>query len=196
MHLQSDLRLVASNAKLFNPPGTIYHTEADRIQAWGLDHIAKAAPTVIQYETDWNIEIENDDDGTVNIDDDEFLVTTPMDIGEAGQTRRSPSVASQIPQSTGRRLTRGPYKKATSNTVTESVDAEGRLPGSKDGLGSFPPGSDWAQTMLALKLKGIVFVKQSLKARTLIVLKESVINLRRKGFVSKRRARQCIKMEA
>ncbi|KAF8067035.1 Bromodomain-containing protein, partial [Lyophyllum atratum] len=28
----SDLRLVASNAKAFNPPGTIYYTEAERIE--------------------------------------------------------------------------------------------------------------------------------------------------------------------
>jgi len=149
---QSDLRLVASNAKLFNSPGTIYHTEADRILAWGLDHIAKAAPTVIQYETDWNIEIEKDDDGTVNIDDDDEY----LEIDGAGQTGRSPSVVSQIQP--GRRLTRGPYKKTapSSNTLSESIDAEGRLPGSKDGLAAFPPGSDWARLMLALKLKGMV----------------------------------------
>jgi bromodomain-containing protein 7/9 len=152
------LRLVASNAKLFNPPGTIYHIEADRILTWGLDHIAKAAPTVIQYETDWNIEIEKDDDGTVNIDDDdEYPEATPMDVDEAGQTGRSPSVASQIPPGPSRRVTRGPYKKAVpSNTVSEGIDAEGRFPGSKDGLGAFPPGSDWARTMLALKLKGVI----------------------------------------
>ncbi|EDR02465.1 uncharacterized protein LACBIDRAFT_149883, partial [Laccaria bicolor S238N-H82] len=28
----SDLRLVTTNAKIFNPPGTIYHTEAERIE--------------------------------------------------------------------------------------------------------------------------------------------------------------------
>lgn len=152
----SDLRLVGSNAKLFNPPGTIYHTEADRILTWGLDHIAKAAPTVIQYETDWNIEIEKDDDGTVNIDDDEeYPEATLMDVDEVGQTGRSPSVVSAIPQGMSRRVTRGPYKKAVpSNTVSEGIDADGRLPGSKDGLAAFPPGSDWARTMLALKLKG------------------------------------------
>jgi bromodomain-containing protein 7 len=113
---------------------------------------------VIQYETDWNIEIEKDDDGTVNIDDDdEYLESTPMDVDEAEHTGRSPSVVSQIPLASGRRITRGPHKKAVpSNTVADSIDAEGRLPGSKDGLGAFPPGSDWARTMLALKLKGII----------------------------------------
>lgn len=57
-----------------------------------------------------------------------------------------------------RRGPRGPYNKSSKENpgtaVTESIDAEGRLPGSKDGLGAFPPGSDWARTMLALKLKG------------------------------------------
>ncbi|KAH0580709.1 hypothetical protein H2248_002194 [Termitomyces sp. 'cryptogamus'] len=155
----ADLRLVASNAKAFNPPGSIYYTEAERIEAWGLDHIAKAAATVIQYETDWNIEIEKDDEATpVVIDDDEdYNIGTPMEVDDAVPARRSPSVSSQAPPLTGRRGVRGPYKKTTqapSNKVAESVDGEGRLPGSRDGLGAFPPDSDWAQTLLALKLKG------------------------------------------
>lgn len=57
-----------------------------------------------------------------------------------------------------RRGPRGPYNKSSKDNpgpaVSESIDAEGRLPGSKDGLGAFPAGSDWARTMLALKLKG------------------------------------------
>ncbi|KAG6899409.1 hypothetical protein C0993_010472 [Termitomyces sp. T159_Od127] len=153
----ADLRLVASNAKAFNPPGSIYYTEAERIEAWGLDHIAKAAATVIQYETDWNIEIEKDDEATPVVidDDDDYNVGTPMDVDDVA--RRSPSVSAQVQPLTGRRGVRGPYKKtaqAPSNKVSESVDTEGRLPGSKDGLGSFPPCSAWAQTMVALKLKG------------------------------------------
>ncbi|KAG5643004.1 hypothetical protein DXG03_001782 [Asterophora parasitica] len=154
----SDLRLVTSNAKAFNPPGTIYYTEAERIEAWGMDHISKAAATVIQFETDWNIEIENDDDTPVNVDDEEdYTVGTPMDVDEPAVAGRSPSVSSQN-HPTNRRSVRGPYKKmvppSAANTLSESIDAEGRLPGSRDGLGAFPPGSAWAQTMLALKLKG------------------------------------------
>ncbi|KAJ7842825.1 hypothetical protein B0H14DRAFT_2586080 [Mycena olivaceomarginata] len=56
-----DFRLVTGNAKIFNPPGSIYHAEADKLEVWGLDQISKASSTVIQYETDWNIEIEKDD---------------------------------------------------------------------------------------------------------------------------------------
>lgn len=35
--------------------------EAEHIEVWALEHTAKAAGTVIEYETDWNIEIERDD---------------------------------------------------------------------------------------------------------------------------------------
>ena len=124
---------------------------------WGIDHISKSASTVIQYETDWNIEIEKDDEGhTVNIDDDDdYYADTPMDVD--GPMDRSPSVTSQVQPGTSRRGLRGPYKKSTtnSNKLSESIDVDGRLPGSKDGLGVFPPGSTWAETMLALKLKGM-----------------------------------------
>lgn len=115
---------------------------------------------MIEYETDWNIEIEKDDDGhTLNVDeDDEYTAGTPMDISEPGPSARSPSVASQVPPGSSRRGPRGPYKKTLdTSTLSESIDAEGRLPGSKDGLGAFPPGSHWAKTMLALKLKGRPF---------------------------------------
>ena len=46
---QQDFCLVISNAKTFNPPGTIYHTEAERIEVWASDHISKAASCVIEY---------------------------------------------------------------------------------------------------------------------------------------------------
>ncbi|KAK7035451.1 hypothetical protein VNI00_011744 [Paramarasmius palmivorus] len=152
-----DFRLVINNAKIFNPPGTIYYNEAQRIETWGLDHIAKASATVIQYETDWNIDVERDDDpSNVSIDEDVDL----MDV----DTPAPPDLSSAPPSaSTSRRSTRAPYRKAatpatTNNNPTlslsESIDAEGRLPGSKDGLGAFPAGSDLAKTMLALKLKG------------------------------------------
>ncbi|KAF8151531.1 hypothetical protein B0H34DRAFT_132874 [Crassisporium funariophilum] len=153
----SDFRLVTTNAKMFNPPGTIYHIEADRIEVWGLDHISKAASTVIQYETDWNIEIEKDDD--LNVDDDEDGdAATPMDVDSTSLRERSVSVASQPQPGPSRRGPRGPYKKqgqnANGNGLSETLEADGGLPGSKDGIGAFPPGSDWAKTMVALKLKG------------------------------------------
>jgi len=39
-------------------------------------------------------------------------------------------------------------------SVSETLQPDGGLPGAKDGLGKFPPGSDMARLMLALKLKG------------------------------------------
>ncbi|KAF8622028.1 hypothetical protein AX15_007317 [Amanita polypyramis BW_CC] len=151
MSAQSDLRLVTTNARTFNPSGSIYYTEAERIEAWALDHIAKVAPTVIQYEADWNIDVEKDDENhMVDIDNDDDI---SMDI-ESVHEGRSTSVASQPVSGPSRRGLRGPYKKGTSTSVAESIEPEGRLPGTKDGLGAFPPGSDWARVMLQLKLKG------------------------------------------
>ncbi|KAH7907594.1 hypothetical protein BJ138DRAFT_1070003 [Hygrophoropsis aurantiaca] len=148
----TDFRLVTSNAKTFNLPGTIYHTEADRIEAFGLEHISKAAATVIEYETDWNIEIEQDDEGALKVDDDEENpnASTPRDA-ESSQMAASPAPSSIQVQPT-KRGPRGSYKKGV--TISESIDAEGRLPGSKDGLNAFRPGSDWAALMLTLKIRG------------------------------------------
>jgi bromodomain-containing protein 7/9 len=139
------------NAKAFNPPGTIYHSEAERIETWGLDRITKAAATVIEYETDWNIEIEGDDDHSAVNDEDLDDMASPAP-GEEG--RRSPSVASNQPQG-GRRGTRAvTTAKKGATGILETFEPDGGLPGSKDGLGAFPPESDWARVMLALKLKG------------------------------------------
>ncbi|KAH7925991.1 hypothetical protein BV22DRAFT_1033385 [Leucogyrophana mollusca] len=148
----TDFRLVTSNAKTFNPPGTIYHTEADRIEVFGLEHISKAAATVIEYETDWNIEIEQDDDGALDVDDEEDNpnVSTPREL-DGSQMGASPAPSS-VQAQPAKRGPRGAYKKGA--LISESIDAEGRLPGSKDGLNAFPPGSDWAALMLALKIRG------------------------------------------
>ena len=158
---QNDFRLVTTNAKTFNPPGSIYHNEADRLETWGLDHIARASAHVIEYETDWNIDVEQDDDGStsqqpVNVDDE---VSTPIDLdGSMAAGSRAPSMTpapGQVPtHGQGKRGPRGPYKKNAQTGLSESLDAEGRLPGAKDGVGAFPPGSDWAELMIALKIKG------------------------------------------
>ncbi|RDX56462.1 hypothetical protein OH76DRAFT_389097 [Lentinus brumalis] len=145
----SDLRLVTTNAKTFNPPGTIFHSEAERIEKYALDHITKAAATVIEYETDWNIDVEHDEPVAVDDDDapmDKATVPgTPMDVDES--RAGSPSVALLA----GGRKGKG--KKGV-GALSESLEADGGLPGAKDGLAAFPPGSDEAELMLALKLKG------------------------------------------
>lgn len=79
-----------------------------------------------------------------------------MDVDEPGPSRRSQSVVSTSAGPSVRRSTRGPYKKTQqSDNKKESIDLDGHLPGAKDGLGVFPPNSDMARTMLALKLKGM-----------------------------------------
>ena len=126
-----------------------------------MDAIAKASSTVIQYETDWNIDVENEGDPDVNVEEDEDN-GVPMDVDDPGpSSRRSQSVVSNGGFGPNiRRSTRAPYKKQSQqgpdnkNPISETIEADGRLPGSKDGLGAFPAMSDWAKTMLALKLKG------------------------------------------
>lgn len=142
-----DFRLVISNAKTFNPPGTIYHNEAERIEAWASDHISKAASYVIEYETDWNIEVERDED--VNVDADEDGAAGVL-VGPDTPGRRSPSVGSASVPPPNRRGKNAAKKEG----LSESLEPDGHLPGFKDGVGVFPPGSDWAKVMLALKLKG------------------------------------------
>ncbi|KAI6127262.1 hypothetical protein F5141DRAFT_1086732 [Pisolithus sp. B1] len=144
----TDFRLVINNAKIFNPPGSIYYSEAERIETWGLEHISKASAHVIEYETNWNVEIENDDDcAPVNVDEED--ASTPRDIDG------SLTAASPAPSATPGPTRRGRGSKKNAHSImSESLDAEGRLPGSKDGVGAFPPGSDWSEMMVALKIKG------------------------------------------
>ncbi|KAI0298221.1 hypothetical protein BC826DRAFT_1103155 [Russula brevipes] len=143
-----DFRLVISNTKTFNPPGTIYYTEAERIDAWASDHLAKAASCVIEYETDWNIEIQHDED--VNVDADEDPAAGRASAGPDTPARRSQSVVSASVLPPNRRGKNAAKKEG----ISETLEPDGHLPGYKDGVGVFPPGSDWAEVMLALKLKG------------------------------------------
>ncbi len=64
--------------------------------------------------------------------------------------RRSPSVASASVPPPNRRGRNAAKKEG----ISETLESDGHLPGFKDGVGVFPPGSDWAEVMLALKLKG------------------------------------------
>ena len=156
---QEDFRLVISNAKTFNPPGTIYHAEAERIEAWASDHISKASSCVIEYETEWNIDVDRDEDVNVDADEDAVGGTAggPGRTGSVGPdtpARRSPSVLSASVPPTNRRG--GRNAAAKKDGISDSLEPDGHLPGFKDGVGVFPPESDWAEVMLALKLKGTV----------------------------------------
>jgi bromodomain-containing protein 7 len=102
---------------------------------------------VIEYEADWNIEVDRDED--VNVDADEDGVAGGVSAGPDTPVRRSPSVTSASAPSNRRGRNAG--KK---EAISETLGPDGHLPGYKDGVGIFPPGSDWAKVMLALKLKG------------------------------------------
>jgi bromodomain-containing protein 7/9 len=151
---------VISNAKAFNPPGTIYHTEAERIEAWASDHISKSASCVIEYETEWNIDVDRDEDVNVDADEDAAGGAAAGGPGRTGSVgpdtpaRRSPSVLSASVPPINRRG--GRNAAAKKEGISETLDSDGHLPGFKDGVGVFPPESDWAEVMLALKLKGTV----------------------------------------
>lgn len=119
-----------------------------------MDHINRAAATVIEFEGDWNFDGEQEEDMEIQTaaEGDEGR-GTPMDVD--GSTRaRSPSVSSvQTPV-----LRRGGKAKKQPGQLSESLEPDGHLPGYKDGVGVFPPGSSWADLMLSLKLKGATFV--------------------------------------
>ena len=155
---QSDFRLVTMNAKIFNPSGSIYHAEAERIEEWGLEHISKASAHVIEYETNWNIEIENDDEdhgggGNINVNIEDEDMSTPRDV-DGSMPGASPAPSATPAPTLGRRGPRGSRKMQAGSTISESLDAEGRLPGSKEGVGAFPPGTPFSDLMIALKIKG------------------------------------------
>ncbi len=150
--------MVISNAQAFNPPDTLYHTEAARIEHYGLEQIAKASAQVIEFETDWTIDVVDDSElgpsGSAGLD--------AMDIDEpnAGEATapngRSQSVTSSvqgpaIAPSTER--SRRSRKKVP--MVTESWEPGGHLPGFSDGLGAFPSGSEMANMMMQLKFRGL-----------------------------------------
>ena len=63
---QNDFWLVTTNAEMFNPHGSVYYSEANWFETWKLDHIARASAHVIEYEIDWNIDVEQADDGSTS----------------------------------------------------------------------------------------------------------------------------------
>ena len=89
----------------------------------------------------------DDDDAAGGAPMDKTMSGTPMDVDES--RAGSPSVASAL--LAGGKKGKG---KKGAGTLSESLEPDGGLPGAKDGLAAFPPGSDEAELMLALKLKG------------------------------------------
>lgn len=105
---------------------------------------------MIEYETDWNIEIERDDAD----EDAGGEKGTPMDVDDTGSVTSLQTPATQTQMQSGGRRRGGAAPKKPPGALSESLEDDGGLPGAKNGLGAFPSGSDWAELMLALKLKG------------------------------------------
>jgi bromodomain-containing protein 7/9 len=129
-----------------------------------LDHISKASSCVIEYETEWNIDVDRDEDVNVDADEDVAAAGRAGSAGPDTPARRSPSVLSASLPPINRRGRNAATKK---EGISDTVEPDGHLPGYKDGVGVFPPESDWAEVMLALKLKGTV---QSSRLLLLLIL--------------------------
>lgn len=59
---QHDFMLVTQNAQLFNPPSSIYHTAARRLETWGLRAIAREAMSVVADDAAMSATEGGDDD--------------------------------------------------------------------------------------------------------------------------------------
>ncbi|EIN06520.1 hypothetical protein PUNSTDRAFT_46008 [Punctularia strigosozonata HHB-11173 SS5] len=165
---KADFQLVTTNAKTFNPPGTIYHSEAERIENYGLDQINRASTTVIEYETDWNLDIEGDGEPQDMMDDEDDTATGRASDDGLTRETRSPSVVStpmmggttsrpqRIQMAHSTQSQNQPLKEQPTigSSIAAGLDEDGHLPGYRDGLDAFPPGSDFAQLMSALRRHG------------------------------------------
>lgn len=126
-----------------------------------MEHISRASAHVIEYETDWTIDVVADGEPVAS-------TSEPADVrgssnsavnveDDAVQRARSPSVISSVPgaNAPAEKIRRSRSKKVIA--VTESWEEGGHLPGHKDGLGAFPPRSDLSELIFELKLKGSGF---------------------------------------
>jgi bromodomain-containing protein 7/9 len=169
------MRLVTTNAKKFNPVGSIYHSEAERIETWAEDQIAKAAVSVIEYETDWRLDVEGDEQEEP-LEDDEPPEPAPAPVYEPEPTspmidddllalhaaaiaggRRPPQRAAvkKIELERAKEAEKEKEKeKSTEKPAENGLDEDGHMPGYKDGIGVFPPDSGWSQVMVELKFRG------------------------------------------
>lgn len=97
-----------------------------------------------------------------------------MGVRAGGQ----PSVASTGTPITARARSRLAKKKP--GMLSESLEDDGHLPGYKDGVGVFPPDSDFAEVMLSLKLKGTCH-RSLVCTHTLLTLVQANVTERRRS---------------
>lgn len=170
------MHLVTMNAKQFNPPGSIYYTEADRIETWIADQVTKVASTVIEYETDWKLDVDGEEEEEADYEDDQDTLVPPLDtVTSPGPSAVDEELRSLHAVMTGGR--RPPQRaavkkielerakelekekeKVIDRPIENTLDEDGHMPGYRVGVGVFPPESGWSEVMLALKFRGMVFV--------------------------------------
>ncbi|KZV96896.1 hypothetical protein EXIGLDRAFT_642769 [Exidia glandulosa HHB12029] len=153
-----DFNLVIDNAKLYNAPGSIYVTEAERIHAFGIDIINKAA---LQLDYDAPVSF-NDQDGSSDSDDgmsDTSATPAPVASTSTPVPRRNRAeqeeadalLAAAIGGATGtlRRL------RVRAHVLKETkTEEDGGLPGSSDGVGAFPRGHGAGELLVNWKARG------------------------------------------
>jgi bromodomain-containing protein 7/9 len=105
-----------------------------------------------------------DDDVDVNVDaDDDASAGRGTPLGSV--SRGTPVDGEQSPiigtgrkdpwaRAAAKKAEPMPPKEVKEPTMKAELDAEGHLPGFRDGVGQFPPDSEWARIMVELKLKG------------------------------------------
>ncbi|KAG8969319.1 hypothetical protein FRC03_003420 [Tulasnella sp. 419] len=172
----SDFQLMIDNCKTFNPPPSVYWTEAEKLETAGLDAIAQAAATLMDPTEEQTpapsvkLESRNETPGV-----DYEYARDETDINDHGPRSSRPahlkqssfSLKQEIPmpptyvQSTltgsgvvlNNPKLRGPYRK-TVMREQPMVGPDGELPGTSAGVGAYPIGSEFGNIALALEIRG------------------------------------------
>ncbi|KZO97372.1 hypothetical protein CALVIDRAFT_497648, partial [Calocera viscosa TUFC12733] len=174
---RDDFLLVTTNAKTFNPPSTIFHTEAAKLEKYGLDAINKAQQKLVEAEKqaeawaedqaaalaaqqvyllehqDEVIKVESDGEG------EDAVRAMSLERGS-----RSLSAAPTPGQAAQMRLgkRRGGYRP---RGAPKSIDELWKIPGPETGIGTFPYGSDLAGLMLEFEIMGRKTLTKKERAR-------------------------------
>ncbi|KZT54027.1 hypothetical protein CALCODRAFT_457251 [Calocera cornea HHB12733] len=164
---KEDFLLVTTNAKTFNPPSTIFHTEAVKLEKYGLDAIKKAQQKLVEAEQQAQVWAEQQavalaaqheydmqhQDEVIKVESDgEGPEDAPRGLSlEHGS--RSVSAAPTPGQAAQMRLgkRRGGYRP---RGAPKSIDELWKIPGPETGIGTFPYGSDLAGLMLEFEIMG------------------------------------------
>ncbi|EJT98231.1 hypothetical protein DACRYDRAFT_83977 [Dacryopinax primogenitus] len=165
---REDFLLVTTNAKTFNPPSTIFHSEAAKLEKYGLDAINKAQQKLTEAELqaqalaetqaasavaaqaeyelrhqDDLIKVESDGEG------EDGMRAESMERGSRSVSAAPTPGGGATQMRLGKR--RGGYRP---RGAPKSLDELWKIPGPETGIGAFPRGSDFAGLMLEFEIMG------------------------------------------